>query len=63
MFPCAWWLVAEVGVRGAAFSPSQNHRIAQIGKDLKGHQVQLQPNHTTVLQLSLLNVEKATLTM
>lgn len=27
---------------------SQNHRIAQVGKDLKDHQVQPQPNHTTL---------------
>ena len=29
----------------------QNHRIAQVGKDLKNHQVQPQPNHTTLTTL------------
>jgi len=24
------------------------HRIAQVGKDLKDHQVQLQPSHTSL---------------
>ena len=32
---------------------SQNHRIAQVGKDLKDHQVQLQPNHTTLTLTTL----------
>ena len=27
---------------------SQNHRIAQVRKDLKDHEVQLQPNDTTL---------------
>jgi len=27
---------------------SQNHRIAQVGKDLKDHQVQALPNQNTV---------------
>ena len=32
---------------------SWNHRIAQVGKDLKDHQVQTQPNHTTLTQTIL----------
>jgi len=31
----------------------KNHRIAQIGKDLKDHQVQPQPNHTTLTLTTL----------
>jgi len=27
---------------------SQNHRIAEVGKELKDHQIQPQPNHTTL---------------
>jgi len=29
------------------FIESQNHRVAQVGKDLKDHRVQPQPNHPT----------------
>ena len=32
---------------------SENHRIAQAGKDLKDHQVQPQPNHTTLTLTTL----------
>jgi len=32
-----------------------NHRIAQIGQDLKNQQVQPQPNHTTLTNSPLLN--------
>mgnify|MGYP001866132542 CR=1 FL=1 len=37
------------GRAGAAWASlfAWNHRIAQVGKDLKDHQVQPQPNHTT----------------
>ena len=31
----------------------QNHRIAQVGKDLKDHQVQPQPNHPTLTLTTL----------
>ena len=30
-----------------------NHRIAQVGKDLKDHQAQPQPNHTTLILTTL----------
>ena len=32
---------------------SQNHRTAQVGKDPKDHQVQPQPNHTTLTLTTL----------
>jgi len=32
---------------------SQNHRIAQVGKDIQDHQVQPQPNHTTLTLTTL----------
>ena len=34
---------------------SQNHRIAQVGKDLKDHRVQPQPDHSTLTNNPLLN--------
>ena len=34
---------------------SSNHTVAQVGKDLKDHQVRLQPNHTTLTNNPLLN--------
>ena len=33
--------------------PNQNHRITQVGKDLKDHWVQPLPNHTTLLHLDV----------
>ena len=34
-----------------AIIKSQNHRIAEVGKELKDHQAQPQPNHTTLTTL------------
>jgi len=31
----------------------RNHRIARVGKDLKDHPVQQQPNHTTLTLTAL----------
>ena len=36
-----------------AHTAAQNCRIVQVGKDLKDHQVQPQPNHTTLTLTTL----------
>ena len=33
--------------------PRENHRIAKVGKDLKDHRVQPQPNHSTLTLTTL----------
>ena len=40
-------------LRGNNWLSVQNHRITQVGKDLKDHQVQPQPNHTTLILTTL----------
>lgn len=46
-----WWASDGAGYSEGGESTQNvqfNHRIAQVGKDLKHHWVQLQPNHTTL---------------
>ena len=38
---------------GEGKSAKENHRITQVGKDLKDHQVQPQPNHSTLTLTTL----------
>jgi len=44
-----------VAVLSAENNQIWNHRITQVGKDLKDHQVQPQPNHTTLTNNPTLN--------
>lgn len=44
---------AGEGAQPALTNTSENHRITQVGKDLKDHQVQPQPNHSTLTLTTL----------
>lgn len=51
--PTWWGLLLHSQTLLASPLESYNHRIAQFGKDLKDHQVQPQPNHTTLTLTTL----------
>jgi len=60
VLPAKWRQTPNVGWYSHAISimtsfslKSQNHRIAQVGKDLKDHRVQPQSNHTTLTLTTL----------
>ena len=46
----------QPGAGNHRITGSENHRIAQVGKDLKDHRVQTQPNHPTPTPTALRSI-------